>query len=117
MSLCDRREAHNNKPVDRVEHVWTPAEREAAQDAVLTHWLQLDAWHRQRLLAAERIRQGVAPLHEPPGVRAQVFTIDGVSRTIRQWATATGWSEDTVARRIASGDSITLHPSMERCVA
>lgn len=114
MSLCDRHEAHNRDWVRREEPALTPVAREAAQEAVLARWLTLEPSQRNYLLNAERDRQGVAIPDVPtyPLGRAQTVTQDGVTRTIRQWAEATGWEENTIRTRVRRGLPLTMNPSL-----
>lgn len=117
MSLCDayeRAEAGVRRLTPEVP--LTPVAREAAQEALIARWLTLEPSRRNALLDAERDRQGVAIPDVPtyPLSRARTFTQDGVTRTIRQWAAATGWDEETIRNRIRRGRPLTRNPSAER---
>lgn len=112
-SLCDRYEAIDAKPHrkadDVPEPVWTPAAREAAQEAILARWLALVPSQKNERLARERARVGFTP---PDGTvltrhvthvtrpRGQTLTYQGRTLTILQWAHATGVSDETIYQRL-----------------
>lgn len=111
MSLCDAYErSEAGVPRWTADAPLTPVARVAAQDAVMARWFTLEPSRRNALLDAERDRQGVAIPDVPtyPLARGVQVTQDGVTRTVRQWAAALGWDEETIRNRIRRGDPLTM---------